>query len=253
MHRSIVASTLFATAMFGLLCSSPSAQEQVKAPSAAATFTKLESEFAELRAQMIARYERATPEEWQALPDVNLWPREQILPKVAKAAERFAGTPDAVRFHLWIVRDSRRLTDRSLALKSVDRLLDDHIEDERLERLAAWLHHFTRLFGVEGTLARLERLRKGTAKIEVQAACMLAHASVAPGSQVHLKSRLLEVIAFAPNTAGGHRAKARLFEIEHLEVGCTAPDIVGIDLDGVDFKLSDYKGKVIFLDFWGDW
>ena len=30
-------------------------------------------------------------------------------------------------------------------------------------------------------------------------------------------------------------------------------DIAGVDLDGVAFKLSDYKGKVIFLDFWGDW
>ena len=25
------------------------------------------------------------------------------------------------------------------------------------------------------------------------------------------------------------------------------------DLDGVEFKLSDYRGKVVFLDFWGDW
>ena len=32
-----------------------------------------------------------------------------------------------------------------------------------------------------------------------------------------------------------------------------ASDIEGIDLDGEAFKLSDYQGKVIFLDFWGDW
>ena len=42
-------------------------------------------------------------------------------------------------------------------------------------------------------------------------------------------------------------------EREKFGVGCTSPDIAGIDLDGVEFKLSDYKGKVIFLDFWGDW
>ena len=38
-----------------------------------------------------------------------------------------------------------------------------------------------------------------------------------------------------------------------LSVGSQVPDIVGNDLDGVEFKLSDYHGKVIVLDFWGDW
>ena len=38
-----------------------------------------------------------------------------------------------------------------------------------------------------------------------------------------------------------------------LEVGKTAPDMIGSDLDGVDFKLSDYKGKVTVVDFWGVW
>ncbi len=38
-----------------------------------------------------------------------------------------------------------------------------------------------------------------------------------------------------------------------LEVGNLAPEIDGQDLDGVSFKLSDYRGKVVVLDFWGDW
>ena len=38
-----------------------------------------------------------------------------------------------------------------------------------------------------------------------------------------------------------------------LQVGNEAPDIIGKDLDGVGFKLSDYRGKVVVLDFWGDW
>ena len=28
---------------------------------------------------------------------------------------------------------------------------------------------------------------------------------------------------------------------------------VGEDLDGTPMKLSDYRGKVVVLDFWGDW
>ena len=37
------------------------------------------------------------------------------------------------------------------------------------------------------------------------------------------------------------------------EVGMEAPEITGLDLDGVEFNLSDYRGKVVLLDFWGDW
>ena len=42
-------------------------------------------------------------------------------------------------------------------------------------------------------------------------------------------------------------------EVEKFGIGMAAPEITGMDLDGVAFKLSDYRGKVVFLDFWGDW
>ena len=29
--------------------------------------------------------------------------------------------------------------------------------------------------------------------------------------------------------------------------------VEGEDLDGIPFKLSDYRGKVVMLDFYGDW
>ena len=48
-------------------------------------------------------------------------------------------------------------------------------------------------------------------------------------------------------------AKRELFDLVHLQVGKQAPDIVGKDLDGVEFRLSDYRGKVVLLDFWGHW
>lgn len=36
-------------------------------------------------------------------------------------------------------------------------------------------------------------------------------------------------------------------------IGQLAPEISGEDVDGVAFKLSDYRGKVVVLDFWGFW
>ena len=49
------------------------------------------------------------------------------------------------------------------------------------------------------------------------------------------------------------KAQDELFVLENLTVGSKAMDIVGTDLEGEEFKLSDYRGKIVFLDFWGDW
>ena len=67
------------------------------------------------------------------------------------------------------------------------------------------------------------------------------------------KSKLLAAIAEVSDERLAKEVRGAIEMREKFGVGCEAPDIAGIDLDGVDFKLSDYKGKVIFLDFWGDW
>ena len=49
------------------------------------------------------------------------------------------------------------------------------------------------------------------------------------------------------------RAESELYEIGNLAIGQVAPDIKGSDVDGKEFALSEYRGKVVVLDFWGDW
>ncbi len=51
----------------------------------------------------------------------------------------------------------------------------------------------------------------------------------------------------------GKMAEAVLFSLKYLSIGKTAPDIEGEDMDGEEFSLSEYRGKVVMLDFWGDW
>jgi thiol-disulfide isomerase/thioredoxin len=41
--------------------------------------------------------------------------------------------------------------------------------------------------------------------------------------------------------------------VQHLTIGKVAPDIVGKDYDGIEFKLSDYRGKVTVIYFTGQW
>ena len=49
-------------------------------------------------------------------------------------------------------------------------------------------------------------------------------------------------------------AKNQIDGILHpVVVDRPAPEVEGEDTDGKAFKLSDYKGKVVLLDFWGNW
>ena len=50
----------------------------------------------------------------------------------------------------------------------------------------------------------------------------------------------------------GETAKSELYAIRHLSVGRVAPDIEGHDQDGRQFKLSNYRGKVVLLYFWSE-
>jgi peroxiredoxin len=49
------------------------------------------------------------------------------------------------------------------------------------------------------------------------------------------------------------RFEKRRRAITALAIGKVAPDIVGRDLDGAEFRLSDYRGRVVVLTFSGDW
>ncbi|WP_182865627.1 trypsin-like peptidase domain-containing protein [Rhodopirellula sp. JC639] len=42
-------------------------------------------------------------------------------------------------------------------------------------------------------------------------------------------------------------------QFESIKVGKQAPEIRGVDAAGVNFQLSDYRGKVVLLDFFADW
>ena len=67
--------------------------------------------------------------------------------------------------------------------------------------------------------------------------------------------RLLKTFADEPvgDSTMGAEAEKGLFQIRHLSIGRSAAEIAGEDIFGKPFKLSDYRGKVVVLSFWGHW
>lgn len=66
------------------------------------------------------------------------------------------------------------------------------------------------------------------------------------------------IVAFLDELAANKPRAAELLArtregVTQRRIGVPAPEISGKDLDGVPFKLSDYRGNVIALYFSGDW
>ena len=48
----------------------------------------------------------------------------------------------------------------------------------------------------------------------------------------------------------GKAAERLLYDLDHMLVGQTPPDLEGTDVTGKHVKLSDYRGKLLIVDFW---
>lgn len=51
----------------------------------------------------------------------------------------------------------------------------------------------------------------------------------------------------------GQRAADEVFRLEHLTPGALAPDFEGRTIDGAPLKLSQHRGKIAVVDFFGFW
>jgi thiol-disulfide isomerase/thioredoxin len=51
----------------------------------------------------------------------------------------------------------------------------------------------------------------------------------------------------------GEIARRKLHELKHLAIGQPAAEIEGEDLNGQTMKLSEFRGRVVVLDFFADW
>lgn len=141
------------------------------------------------------------------------------------------------------------------AAKALDTLLTSHIKSRALKDVVWSL----RGWPVDGA-AKLAQIVAGSPHREVQGSALFVLAQSKKSSDLDGAVALFKkVIADYPDVAYwgrstlGAKAEGEIFAAKNLQVGKPVPEIVGEDIDGVPMKLSDFRGKVVFLDFWGDW
>lgn len=175
-----------------------------------------------------------------------------------KFAAAHPGTEEALTAKLWLLRntwwhrDEKTMEARAAAL--ADGILRDHPESKQLARIPEYHYDFApadreRIFG---------RLLESSPHPEVRGAALFRlAASAKPPKREGLFGRLRKEYGPVPfrYTTFGEMAEAYLspHDPASLEVGRPAPEIAGRTADGKPMRLSDFRGKVVVLDFFGDW
>ncbi len=167
-------------------------------------------------------------------------------------AKQHASTPTAADFLYWVVMNGGR--QRVAVEEAVDTLVDHHLASKKMWLLAGNYIYFQRHLGVERTLEALDAIIDGSPHKEAVAEALYAKWWMLRGQDVEeAEACLAKLKKVAPDSIPVLRLNGPDFVRERLQIGMVAPEIEGIDIDGIQFKLSDYRGKVVVLDFWGNW
>src|SRR5204863_286939 len=161
--------------------------------------------------------------------------QNKLSPKFLELAEKYPKDPVAFDALIWIVTNNVRSPAHDPArAKAMAILIRDHAQSEKLGPVCQTLAQVLkrRLEMTPGGETTAPQVLKECEKLLRRAADEFGDVKLASGGTV------------------GDKAQVELDDILHLAVGKVAPDIEGEDQDGKKFKLSDYRGKVVLLDFW---
>ena len=207
---------------------------------------EINNAFAAKRQDWIATYRAAeSDEEREALAQNQPSPDDEIA-RINRLIDLYSEAPPTVN------AIGTLMSFGAVRPKHIDVLLEYHIQSEKLTDLcmaAMYAPDSARL---------LEAIMESSPHAKVKGAAAFARAKQLSNAQnpkhteriVKLASQAVDQLG---DTQLGSMAKGLLFEAKNLAIGMTAPEIVGTDLEDVEFKLSEYRGKVVVLDFWGDW
>ena len=211
--------------------------------------------------------------------------------RILALAEEHAADPSTVDMYVWILRAQGKPDLELLRRKAVEKLLEKHLNHESVREALEVLNpatspaamtllralsekaedKHTRVVAtfqlaqalrnqvdISSQLKTIPAEREAFVAEQIGADFIAAMKAVDPKAlAAEAEAALEKTIELAgdqePSASIAAAAKNQLFAIRNLAIGATAPEIEGKDLDGNDIKLSDFRGRVVVLDFWGHW
>lgn len=234
-------------------------------------YAALEKEFSDAQQAWYAELSKHQTEDGSYnATDLPPEPTGAFLPRFKAYAEKHAGKPEAIPALVWIVDNATGPVQANSAGDSpprwaVEQLARNHAADPALATHLPRLRYANYSVGNQPLIDLYERVVE-TNKDKDAAAWALFNLGYtyyeatpdplgSPGKADKPRATDLfrRTVKDYAGTRAAERAAGYIYEIEHLQIGMKAPEIVGAGMDGQEIKLSQFLGQVVVLDFWGHW
>ncbi|QDV10051.1 hypothetical protein Poly30_56130 [Planctomycetes bacterium Poly30] len=216
------------------------------------TFEKLLAEYESAKAAFKDKLSNADKKERKELRDHapidDYWPRFEALAQDGEG-----------RALVWLADNlktnrSIKSADRPAALLPIYRGLVAHVNQDWFEGALESFARDSRTLGLEATSGLIDSMLEKAEKDAAKAAVLFYGAgAVEKEAPEKAEAMRAQVLADYPGTKFGFMARAATATPEDTEVGKVAPNFPGKSIDGFEFSLEDYRGKVAVLDFYGFW
>lgn len=253
MTRTVLAAVLLLAAPAALAAQADASPVQ-QDPQAA--YNKLAKEFnkamSEWQSELEATIEQAKKDGKRVPRAAYRQPTGEFVATAQEHAQQLAGKDDAVMFLTFILKNAS--SERNAVKWAIKTLASDHAKSAAIVDALDHLPNAMRISrrDVEGLL---DEVAENHEDVDVRSRALLVRGRMRLelGREKQGIADLKKVVTTSKDEDLLEEANEALYEVERLAVGAVAPEIEGVDVDGVAFKLSDYRGKVVLLDFWGFW
>lgn len=204
--------------------------------------------------------------------DLSKHPANETLPKVQAYAESNAGNPEAVPALVWMLKNARNAAGiptggKTAVAWAVERLRRDHVADPAIKDALPSMRYLSFQLGSE-PLMRIynavadknpDKATRALAWFNIAQTYFVSGNSAGPahgGTETprqKAKGILKMLVSDYADTPAAAEAAALLKATQGIGIGMEALDVAGPDVNGKTIQLSEYRGKVVCMVFWGSW
>jgi hypothetical protein len=254
MRRFLVGTIVLCLVIPELWAQEKSKEKVAEPATAKQKFDALSKEYQDGVGDFQKSYQAAKTAEERQKAIQRLPKREAFATRMLKLAEDHPTDAAAVDALVWIVINAGYTSEGTKALEII---ADHHVKSEKLEPL-----YLSLIYSSSGSADKLLRrmINENPNRGVRGKACfgLARRLSEEPNGVKDkeadrffedVEKKYADIPYFRPGMTLGQVAK----QARQLLIGKEAPEIEGADIDGKKFKLSEYRGKVVVLDFWGHW